>query len=87
MIGAEELEWAAKGHIQRTDVDRFPGLEDGESIAKIVEEMDVDAPELANCMGALINQREVDEDDLGSYSGGMLDGFIIGVRAARAEKS
>lgn len=85
MITDDDFEFALHGHMERTAV-AGQGAPD---IERILIELDVDPTEARNALGVLVDQRRegMPDDGDGSYEGGLIDGLIIGVRAARAEAS
>lgn len=77
LIGAKALTFAATGHMARTE------LFGPEPIPRIIASLNVDVEEWHAASAAIREQRDVPEADRGPYSGGLVDGFILGVRAAR----
>lgn len=86
MIAEKELMAAATTHVPRTSVTGQDGLD----IERLMVEYDIDPAEAQAALGALAELRKESEgfptDDVdAAYGGGMMDGFLLGVEAARAE--
>jgi hypothetical protein len=76
-IEGDHLVLAAHAHIERT---RTFGPQ---PIDRIVESLHVDAKEFGVCLRALGDERAIDGDDKLAWAAGAIDGFVLGVRAAR----
>lgn len=79
MIGGRELMAAAQGHVERMTPTSMS------QVKSAIYELDVDGDELAATFAALIDLRDPEPEERAPYSGGMIDGFTIGIRAARIE--
>jgi hypothetical protein len=75
LIGAEELTAASHAHMDRTaPIGPRP-------IHRIVASLGVDGEEFQAMLQTLRDQRKPSNE--GEYAAGAVDGFVIGVRAAR----
>lgn len=77
-IGADALTEALTGHRDRMS------LHGPKPIDRIIASSNVDVEEFHACLQALVEGRQPEEEDLGPYTAGAIDGFVLGVRAARA---
>lgn len=75
-IGEDELLAASHAHMDRTE------LYGPKPIERIIESLGVDSEEFHAMAQALRDMRE--PPDSPSYSAGLIDGFVIGLRAAYA---
>lgn len=76
MIGDRHLALAAEGHLERT------ALHGPKPIHRILMDLGVEHPEeLLEMARAIRTLRDPNNED--AYSGGFMDGFILGVRAER----
>jgi hypothetical protein len=75
-IGAGSLERAMHAHGDRTQ------MLGPRPVHRIVASLGADADEVQAAFQALRDLRE--PTNPGEYAGGLLDGFVVGVRAARA---
>lgn len=76
MITKDDLLVAAHGHLQRTEPV-------GGSIDHVFAELDVDGSEFRGLGFELQTQRNPYDVEL--YDAGLVDGFVLGVRAVREE--
>jgi hypothetical protein len=77
-IGADALEAGLHGHADRTQ------LFGPRPTHRIVSSLQVDADEFQAAAQVLRDHRAPDDD--GIYAAGVLDGFVLGVRAARSAR-
>lgn len=78
-IGGDALEAGLHGHADRTQ------LFGPRPIHRIVSSLQVDAEEFQAAAQVLRDHRAPDDD--GVYAAGVLDGFVLGVRATRVATS
>jgi hypothetical protein len=77
LIGADALTHAVTGHFERME------LIGPKPVPRIIASLNVDVEEFHAASAAIREERNMDEADRGPYAGGWVDGFVIGVRAAR----
>jgi hypothetical protein len=77
LIGADELTAASHAHLDRMQ------LHGPRPIHRIIESVGVDSEEFHAMAQTLRDLRQ--PPDSPSYSAGLIDGFVIGVRAAKAK--
>jgi hypothetical protein len=80
LIGADELTAASRAHLAQTQ------LYGPKPIHRIIESIGVDAEEFQAMAQALSDQRKPRPEGVDHYSAGLIDGFVIGVHAARANE-
>jgi hypothetical protein len=83
VIGSIELEAGMRGHLELTRVAGQGALD----IDRIMLDLDIDPAEAQAALSALFGERmyALPDDSRASYQGGLIDGLLIGVRAARRE--
>lgn len=74
-IGADALEHAVRAHRDRTE------LHGPRPIHRIIASLQVDAEKFQAMAQVVADYRA--PEDRGIYAGGLVDGFVLGVRAAR----
>lgn len=77
-IGADELAEAIQGHRDRV------AMHGPRPIHRIISSLRVDADEFQAASKVVVEHRRPSEEDLGPFTAGFFDGFVIGVRAARS---
>jgi hypothetical protein len=80
-IDAAALEEALKGHADRM------ALHGPKPISRIIASLRVDADGFQAASKVLVEHRHGAGKDVGPYTAGVVDGFVVGVLAARAAAS